>query len=185
MPMESSSPPPYSLHLLHGEPRFVESFLSSLQMTAGGFKVISLCDAAPLDGDSMMALSLKICLRSLDNTALLLAFRKEGVTSLEKDLGQLRPLRYAVENMKAETTVASFEADAALVDEFGRPTASTIKLVVYVAPASRFSQLLKRAIPTLDKRVTKDNATHLVIAALPKEYDELKMQSGKMALATF
>ena len=154
-------------------------------MTAGGFKVISLSDAAPFDGDSMMALSLKICLQSLDNTALLLAFRKEGVTSLEKDLGQLRPLRYAVENMKAETTVASFEADAALVDRFGRPTASTIKLVVYVAPASRFSQLLKRAIPTLDKRVTKDNATHLVIAALPKEYDELKMQSGKTALATF
>ena len=169
-----------SLHLLHGAPSFVESILSTLKATSTGMKQIPITSATPLDNDSLMALSVKMCLRTLPNTALLLAFRKEEV-ALEEDLGHIRPLRYAVEDMRSKSAAASFEVDAPV----GTDGESTTKFVIYIAPASRFSQLLKRAIPTLDKRVTKDNTTHFVVAALPKEFDELKMQSGKSSLATF
>ena len=166
--------------LLHGDPGFVDSILSCLKTTPAGVKIFPLSNVFPLDDDSLLSLSVKVCLKSLPNTALLLAFRKE-VVGASDTLGRWRPLRYAVERLKRDYAAASFEVSTEVKDGSGAVTTS----VVYVAPASRFSQLLKRSMPMLDKQVTKDNHTQFVIVALPKNYDDLKMQSNKNALATF
>ena len=143
-------------------------------------KIFPLSNVFPLDDDSLLSLSVKVCLKSLPNTALLLAFRKEDV-GVGDSLGRWRPLRYAVERLKREYAAASFEVTSEAKDGSGAVATS----VVYVAPAARFSQLLKRSMPLLDKQVTKDNHTQFVIVALPKDYDDLKIRSNKKALSSF
>ena len=136
----------------------------------------------PFSEDSVLELSVKLCLRALPNTALLMGFRKEDV-SLGEGLGRWRPLRYAVEKLKDESAAASFSVvlrdAAAATSTAGKDgSASDAKdFVVYVVPASRFSHLLKRAIPTLDKQVMKENATHFVIVVLSKQVDDLRLHN--------
>ena len=135
----------------------------------------------PFSEDSVLELSVKLCLRALPNTALLMGFRKEDV-SLGEGLGRWRPLRYAVEKLKDESAAASFsvvlrDAAAAATDDKDGSASDAKDFVVYVVPASRFSHLLKRAIPTLDKQVMKENATHFVIVVLSKQVDDLRLHN--------
>lgn len=164
---------PASLHLLHGDPLFVESILASMKTTPSRVKIFSLSDTFPFSEDSLLTLSVKLCLRMVPDTALLMGFRKEDI-GLGEGLGEWRPLRYAVEDLKRNKSAASFE-----IDSVPKEGGVSKKLVVYIVPASRFSQLLKRSIPTLDKKVMKDNSTHFVIVALTKEYDQLTMSNSQ------
>ena len=143
----------------------------------------------PFSEDSVLELSVKLCLKSMPNTALLMGFRKEDV-SLGEGLGRWRPLRYAVEKLKDESAAASFSVvlrdntatastSAAATAGKDEGASDAKEFVVYVVPASRFSHLLKRALPTLDKQVMKENATHFVIVVLSKQFDDLRLHKSK------
>ena len=151
----------------------MESILAAVKTTPSRVKILSLSDTFHFSEDSLLTLSVKLCLRMVPDTALLMGFRKEDIC-LGESLGKWRPLRYAVEDLKQSSSAASFEIDS-VPNEGG----VSKRIVVYIVPASRFSQLLKRSISTLDKTVMKENSTHFVIVALTKESDQLTMSNSQ------
>lgn len=147
-----------SLKLLEGDKPTTEGFLNRFVTITENTKFIRFTNFIPLDEATMQDITNKLCLKTVPNTAVLLASRNEKVECSE-DVGERQPLRKLVMQLMESRTagVAEMKAEGAASG-----------FLVYGFPAVRFSSVLKRSIKTLELASLEENNRHLIIAIIPQ-----------------
>lgn len=151
---------PSSLHQIHGDKDLVYRILAKLDAHAHGAKILDLKQVEKVDSEDILKLVVKLCLKSLSDTAFIVAYRKDSV---DIGHGPRKILRHVVEEFAGGDMMASVKVNIEPDKEY----------IIYVAPVSRFASLMMRAFPNLDQEKIKNQSLHFALVILSKSCNDL------------